>query len=122
MADQTRQESEPSAPRRWGWGVASATILLLVLGLTLRQIGPAAPGEVQLLTGPAGSPYHQLGERYAAYLRARGLPAEVVETRGAFDNLLRLTEPGPARAGFVQSAIEVEVEDPARLVVPERDG
>jgi TRAP-type uncharacterized transport system substrate-binding protein len=89
----------------------SIAILLAVLLLTLRHVGPAAPGEVQLLTGPAGSSNHVLGERYAAYLRERGLPARVIETDGPFDNLLRLADQDAAMAGFVQSAVDREVED-----------
>ncbi|MBW2419377.1 MAG: ABC transporter substrate-binding protein [Deltaproteobacteria bacterium] len=94
---------------------ASAVILLGVLLFTLRFVGPAAPGEVQLLTGPPGSSLHELGERYAAYLEKRGLRARVVETDGSFDNLLRLADGDASMAGFVQSAVDREVEDRDRL-------
>ena len=47
----------------------SAVVLLAVLLLTLRHVGPAAPGEVQLLTGPADSRFHEVGQRYAGHLR-----------------------------------------------------
>lgn len=90
---------------------ASAVVLLAVLLLTLRHVGPAAPGEVQLLTGPADSRFHEVGQRYAAYLRERGLRVQVVETEGSFDNLLRLASQDATIAGFVQAAVDHEVED-----------
>ena len=94
---------------------ASAVILLAVLLLTLRHVGPAVPGEVQLLTGPADSRYHEVGQRYAAYLRERGLRAQVVQTEGSFDNLLRLASQDASMAGFVQSAVDHEVADQGSL-------
>jgi TRAP-type uncharacterized transport system substrate-binding protein len=95
--------------RRISIGVSLA-ILLAVLLFTLRMVGPAAPGELQLLTGPPGSPLQPLGQRYADYLEKRGLRARVVQSDGPFDNLLRLAKGDAAMAGFVQSAVDREVD------------
>jgi len=74
--------------------IAGVAIVLLVSLVILK---PAAPDKITLLTGPEGTGYHELGKRYAVYLRDLGLEAEVQVTDGGFDNVKRLAA-GAARS------------------------
>jgi TRAP-type uncharacterized transport system substrate-binding protein len=108
-----------ASERRWGTKVGlSAGFLLLVLLVTLLVVKPAMPDRIDLLTGPAGSAYHDLGERYAEDLRRRGLDADVIATDGTIDNLRRLADGGAAVA-FAPATLEELTAgslDPSRLV------
>jgi len=45
-------------------------VLFAGLFIVLMLMEPAVPDRIRLLTGPEGSPYHELGSRYA-WFRAR---------------------------------------------------
>ena len=85
-------------------------LLLVSLLLILRFAKPAAPKEIDLLAGPWGSGYYEDAQEYAAYLRDKGLKAEVVTTAGSLENLERLAAGGPAAVGFAQSGVEADLE------------
>ncbi|MCP3903618.1 MAG: ABC transporter substrate-binding protein [Planctomycetes bacterium] len=88
-----------TAARLWKTRIAiSAAVLVAVLFVALVLIKPAMPDRIDLLTGPVGSAYHQLGERYAEDLRRHGLDVNVIATDGTLDNLRRLGRGGPAVA------------------------
>jgi TRAP-type uncharacterized transport system substrate-binding protein len=87
------------APRaRRAWLAVCALVIAVALFVTLVVVKPAVPDRIVLLTGPEGSAYHDLGTRYAADLRGRGLEAEVVVTGGPLDNLRRLGDADDAVA------------------------
>lgn len=54
-----------------------AATLFVVLFVVLMLMEPAVPDRIRLLTGPEGSPYHELGSRYATELALRGLAVDV---------------------------------------------
>ena len=72
--------------RRRVWRWVTAGVVAVVLLVVLSRLRPAAPKQVDLLTGPEGSMYEDVGRRYAEVLRDRGIRARVVVTRGALDN------------------------------------
>ena len=83
----------PEAPRRLPsrrmLNAVAFVILALVLFFTWRAV-PRVPRRVSILAGPNGTSHFEYAERYATYLRKKGLAAEVVETRGSLENLERL--------------------------------
>lgn len=97
----------------WRWVLAGvvAVVLLVLLG----RLRPAAPRTVDLLTGPEGSTYHELGLRYAKAIRSRGIQANVVVTKGALDNLRRISAADTPTIGFAQTGVEMELDDPAEV-------
>jgi len=94
-----------------GFKAASFTLvtvaLLAVLFMSLLLIKPAMPDRVRLLTGPAGSPYHELGLRYADTLGRRGLGVDVVVTNGGLDNIQRLGDEPDNVVAFAASVINI---------------
>ena len=88
--------------------IAGVAIVLLVSLVILK---PAAPDKITLLTGPEGTGYHELGKRYAVYLRDLGLEAEVQVTDGGFDNVKRLAAGADDTVAFAPSNIEQVVGD-----------
>jgi TRAP-type uncharacterized transport system substrate-binding protein len=87
------------ASGRPGKNVAiAAAVLFVVLLVALVLIKPAMPASIDLLTGPPGSAYYELGQQYAEELRRRGLDAEAIATDGAIDNLQRVATASDAVA------------------------
>ena len=76
------------------WVIVSAAAITIVLIVTLFIVKPGMPDRIILLTGEQNSAYHDLGQRYAADLRGRGLEVDVMVTRGASDNVQRLKDSG----------------------------
>ena len=68
---------------------ATFAVIAVVLLVSLVIVKPAAPDKITLLTGPAGSGYHELGKRYALYLEDLGLEVDIEVTDGGFDNVGR---------------------------------
>lgn len=100
--------------RRWPisrrtFDVIAGVILAVVLLVSLQAV-PRVPRSILILASEPGEGYHEYGERYAAYLRDKGLKAEVVETAGSLENLKRLAAGGSAAVGFAQSGVEAELE------------
>jgi TRAP-type uncharacterized transport system substrate-binding protein len=78
--------------------IVTAVVLLWVLFAALRPF----PGrDVSIATGPAGSAYEQVAERYREILARDGVRLHLVPTNGAVDNLERLRN---ARAGVDRTA------------------
>jgi len=90
--------------------VAIIAIALLVSFVILK---PAAPEKIVLLTGPEGTSYHALGQRYAEYLDQQGLQTEVKVTLGGFDNVKQLLAGAEETVAFAPSNIEHVIGDAA---------
>jgi TRAP-type uncharacterized transport system substrate-binding protein len=90
-----------------------AGLLLLAAVVSIRLVQPRVSNEIYLLTGPAGSSYHQDGQRYKAYLEGRGVTAHVVETGGTTENLQLLLSDsgGRPQVGFAEAGAELLLED-----------
>jgi TRAP-type uncharacterized transport system substrate-binding protein len=72
------------------------------------------PGrDLAIATGPAGSVYAQVAERYREILARDGVRLRLVPTNGAVENLRRLNDPqSGVEAGFVQAGTTSEDESP----------
>jgi len=74
--------------------------------LTLHFVRPAPPRTLTFSSGPKGSTFETIAERYRRSLARNGIELKIVNSEGSLDNLRRLADP---RSGvdiaFVQSGI-----------------
>jgi len=86
--------------------IALAPIALLValaLWGAFVLLRPTPPKRVVLLTGTEQGAYAEFGRRYAQELRGYGIEVQLLQTRGAAENLRMLRDPAqPGDIGFVQ--------------------
>jgi TRAP-type uncharacterized transport system substrate-binding protein len=90
------------------WTMYGAAVLIAVLGFAVayRFIGPPPPQSFRFAAGPRNGAYFAYAQRYAAFLGARGIRMEVVETAGSMENLRLLRDPqSGVDVGFVQGGI-----------------
>jgi TRAP-type uncharacterized transport system substrate-binding protein len=87
--------------------VLSAVLLLAVLVWAVFEIARAFPPRVvRMSTGPAGSADAELGERYRAILRKKGIDLVLVPSAGKVENLERLRNPKSGiSAGFASGGL-----------------
>lgn len=80
------------------------TIVLVTLWALFKALQPLPRRNLSLATGPPGSTYATVGERYREILARNGVRLKLIATNGAIDNvrLLRDARSGVS-AGFVQS-------------------
>jgi TRAP-type uncharacterized transport system substrate-binding protein len=90
--------------------IITAVVLLWALFAALRPF----PGhDVSIATGPVGSAYAQIAERYREILSRDGVRLHLVPTNGAVENLERLRNArAGVDAGFVQAGTTSERESP----------
>ena len=82
-----------------GW--ISVLVFIVAVVMAIRLIGPAVPNEIRMLTGPAGTTFHDHGLRYQEILGRHGVTVELIETRGSVENLSTLVEAEVPTAAFV---------------------
>jgi TRAP transporter TAXI family solute receptor len=78
--------------------LAQTAAPILILGavaifLALRFGGPAPPRSITIATGPKGSNFVAIAERYQPLLKRNGVELRIVQTEGSLDNLRRLSDP-----------------------------
>src|SRR5271168_2748239 len=90
--------------------IITAVVLLWALFAALRPL----PGrDVSIATGPAGSAYAQIAERYREILARDGVRLHLVPTNGAVENVERLRNArAGVDAGFVLAGATSERESP----------
>ena len=90
---------------------ALATIALILLALTLTR--PLPPRTVIMATGPEGSAYQAIGERYREIFARHGVQLELETTYGSVDNIERLRDPASdVSVALVQSGMTNPDESP----------
>jgi len=70
-----------------------AVLTVIGLFLTLRYAAPAPPHSLTLASGPKGSTFATLAERYEKLLARNGIKLNVLYTEGSVDNLDRMSDP-----------------------------
>jgi TRAP-type uncharacterized transport system substrate-binding protein len=81
-------------------------LLLSLIAVVIWLAKPAPPKHVLMGTGSAGDSYEDLAQKYAAYFKKNGVTLELVQTKGAQENLLRLKDRNDRmQAAFVQVGI-----------------
>jgi len=91
-------------PRALTLAAGFAALVVLAVATFVRLGAP--PRTVTLATGPAGSTYAAIGERYRARLARYGVTLKLLSTAGDAENLAKLADPrSGVSAAFVISGI-----------------
>jgi TRAP-type uncharacterized transport system substrate-binding protein len=83
-------------------------LLLLFAGLMLVWwlADPPPPKRITMATGSDGGSYQMLAKKYVEYFAKKGVTLELVPSRGAQENIARLSDrKDPVQAAFVQAGI-----------------
>src|SRR5882762_3216151 len=115
-----RSEEAAISPRfnRRSFGKRAGIALLIVtsgvlLSALIAALRPLPRRDFAIATGPAGSAYVRVAERYREVLARHGVRLRLVPTNGAVENLERLRDPRAGiSAGFVQAGTTSEQESP----------
>jgi TRAP-type uncharacterized transport system substrate-binding protein len=76
-------------------------------------VRPAAPSVVTISTGPEGSTFQRVAERYAKAFAANGVTLRLRPSNGSLENLRRLADPaGDVDFGFVQVGVTLPAPAP----------
>ena len=96
---------EPDSSRAWfgiprvSWRDLVATLgPVLILGLAaalvaIHFVRPAPPHTLTISSGPTGSTYQSVAEKYGKVLARNGIKLVILSSQGSLDNLNRLTDP-----------------------------
>ena len=83
------------------------TLLLLILMGVWWYADPPPPRHVLMATGSPGSSYEDLGKKYVAFFKEKGITLELVATTGAQENIDRLSDrDDPVQVAFVQAGVD----------------
>jgi len=81
-------------------------LLCILMGIWM-YADPPPPRHVLLATGSPGGSYEELGKKYAAFFKEKGITLELVQTKGAQENIDRLADrKDPLQAAFVQAGVD----------------
>ena len=87
--------------------VTLGPVLLLSIAavlLALHFVRPAPPTSLNMVSGPEGSSYRTMAEKYKAILARNGITLNLLPSQGSLDNLHQLVDlDSPADIGFVPS-------------------
>ena len=99
------------ASASWRDLLAIAVPTILVIGAVAwfsarSSMRLAPPNVIRFISGPEGSSYRRQADRYQKIIEKYGVKVQVVESRGALDNLERLANPKEKLdVGFVQGGL-----------------
>ena len=97
-------------------GLPVVLVLLVAVWVAGKAIHFAPPGKIRFVTGPDGSSYRMQAERYKKIIEGFGVKVEILPSRGALDNLQKLSTPSfKADVGFVQGGL-ADGTDTSRLM------
>jgi TRAP-type uncharacterized transport system substrate-binding protein len=69
-------------------------------------VRPAPPDTIVITTGPDGSNYRAIAERYQKILARNGVTLQILPSQGSLENLMRLDDPAfTVDIGFVQGGV-----------------
>ena len=89
-----------------------AAALALAIWAVVYFVRPAAPRTITISTGPDGSTFQRVAERYAEAFKRNGVTLRLKPSHGSLDNLRRLADPrSDVDVGFAQVAVKLP--DPA---------
>ncbi|HWD94753.1 MAG TPA: TAXI family TRAP transporter solute-binding subunit [Verrucomicrobiae bacterium] len=98
---------------------AAATVLFILavmVAAVFWSIHSAPPRTLIITSGPAGSSYERIAERYRDILSSNGVTLKILPSEGSVENLRRLSDPHfRVDIGFVQTG-ETEVDNQATLL------
>ncbi len=89
--------------------VSFSAILLISLVVILAVFWffhSAPPGTITITSGPKGSIFETIAQRYAQILAGQGVKLQILRSQGSFENLKRLLDPSSrVDVGFVQGGV-----------------
>ena len=81
-------------------------LTLIAFAVTLHFVSPAPPRKLTMSTGPAGSSFATVAERYRKILARDGIQLTLLNSEGSLENLNRLADPkSRIDIGLVQSGM-----------------
>jgi TRAP-type uncharacterized transport system substrate-binding protein len=103
----------PSSSRSRAYVVGVIALLVASVATAFAVLDPTPPRSVVISTGPPGSTYHTLAERYRERLAEDGVELILRGSAGAADNLLRLNDPDSGvDIGFVSMGLATLEDSP----------
>jgi TRAP transporter TAXI family solute receptor len=79
---------------------------VIAIAIAFHFVQPAPPSTITISSGPDGSIFRSIAEKYRKILARNGIKLEILPSAGSLDNLKRLADPkGHADVGFVQGGI-----------------
>jgi TRAP-type uncharacterized transport system substrate-binding protein len=81
-------------------------LILVAIWIALRFVRPAPPDTIVITSGPDGSQFRNMAERYRKILARNDVTLEILPSRGGLENLKRLSDPEfRVDVGFVQGGL-----------------
>jgi TRAP transporter TAXI family solute receptor len=91
----TRRPLKITAVSVWALAQTLGPVILVAavaIWATLHFVQSAPPRSITISTGPAGSTFETVAERYAKLLARSGVTLKLLESQGSIDNLARLAD------------------------------
>ena len=113
-ADRNRPRSFRFLPRimRVSWRDLVATLApvllatIIAIAVAYHFVQPAPPSTITMSSGPDGSIFHSVAEKYRTILARNGIKLEILPSEGSLDNLRRLTDANaPVDVALVQGGV-----------------
>jgi TRAP-type uncharacterized transport system substrate-binding protein len=89
----------------------AALVCFILLIILLRFIFPAPPQNLRIAAGSQGGYFHQVASSYQTALAKEGISLEIVETKGALDNL-QLVKDGKADFALTHDGLSQAKDEP----------
>src|SRR5690242_7864819 len=99
-------------------GIGAAVLLSagLAIWATVKFLRPAPPSAIRMLSGPEGSTYRTLAERYKGIIEHYGVKVQVIPSNGGLDNLQRLaSSASKADVAFVPGGLTEGIDTAALM-------
>lgn len=88
-----------------------ALISGVAIAIAIHYVQPAPPSKLTITSGPEGSLYHSVAEKYQKILARDGVQLEILPSEGSLQNLQRIVDPeSPADIGLVQGGVTAGVD------------
>jgi hypothetical protein len=107
----------PLSIPRISWRDVAVTLVpilllsLFAIWLAFKFVRPAPPDTIVMTSGPDGSQFRNMAERYRKILARNDVKLEILHSPGGLENLKRLTDPNfRVDVGFVQGGISASLD------------
>ena len=93
--------------------IAVLSIVVAGIWVAIIALRPLPPRTVNMVTGPEGGAFSEMGKRYQELLAQQGIKLQLLSTGGSVENLARLRDSqSRVDVGFLQGGITSEKESP----------
>jgi len=102
---------------RVSWRDLIATVIpvglvsIVAIAVAFHFVQPAPPSTITITSGPDGSAYRAVADRYAPILKRNGIQLKILPSEGSLENLRRLTDPASqVDVGLVQGGVATGID------------